>query len=126
MFFVFWEVSSAILDVGWVRRFLDCRRLGGTGLSFLFCGWYVVDAPMVAVWLRYDVLLCVILCVVGLAYTFNLPLKFQVSILEWMRPLVIVHGAQFTMSIVDSGGFRDTCVAACCLCAWRSSHDVWG
>ena len=103
-------------------------RLGGTGLFFvLLCAWYVAVAPMVAVWLRYDVLLCVICGWAGIYIQFTIKVStWQVGILEWMRPLVILHGAQFTMSIVDSGGFRDTCVGARCLCALRSSHDAWG
>ena len=91
----FWEVSSAILDVGWVRRFHDCPRLGGTGLFFvLLCAWYVADALMVAVWLRYDVLLCVICGWAGIYIQFTIKVStWQVGILEWMRPLVILHGA---------------------------------
>ena len=76
---VFWEVSSAIFDVGWVRRFHDFPSPGGTGLFFvMFCAWYVVDAPMVAVWLRYDVLLCVICGWAGMyiQFTIKVPSKY--------------------------------------------------
>ena len=43
-----------------------------TCFLFCLCAWYVVDAPMVAVWLRYDVLLCVICGWAGIYIQFTI------------------------------------------------------